>query len=205
MPPVLQTTAAILAGFYIVMRMFESKRPYGRNSPANTPYLHPWVPFVGSIGYALKPQQWMVEMHKQMGDVFTTTILGQTVTFVSGHKNVVKWAGAANKELDVRFLSLLSTYVLSNDRLTLLTESLLAILSALRSLRSVLARLCEALRIRSRLKPLIARATTGMMHLRPADSMHFRMIYLPSPSNLLKGSWGTRHPGQSRLISHLSL
>ena len=40
-------------------------------------------------------------MHEKMGDVFTTTILGQNVTFVRGHRNVVKLAGASNKELNV--------------------------------------------------------------------------------------------------------
>jgi hypothetical protein len=105
---VLPQTITLLAGIIslcVFVRLYQSKTPYGRispaNSPANTPYLSPWVPFVGSIGYALDPQIWMEKMHKKMGDVFTTTILGQTVTFVSGHKNVVKWAGATNKELDV--------------------------------------------------------------------------------------------------------
>jgi len=47
--------------------------------------------------------------------VFTTTILGQNVTFVSGHKNVVRWAGASNKELDVSSIGSIIhlTYVLS--------------------------------------------------------------------------------------------
>lgn len=77
--------------------------------------MRPWIPFVGSIGYALDPQKWMEKMHKKMGDVFTTTILGQNVTFVSGHKNVVRWAGASNKELDVSSIGSIIhlTYVLS--------------------------------------------------------------------------------------------
>jgi hypothetical protein len=101
MPSAFPVVAAGLGGLYLLFKAFQPKNPYGNSSPANTPYLRPWIPFVGSIGYALKPQEWMVEMHKKMGDVFTTTILGQNVTFVSGHKNIVNWASATNKELDV--------------------------------------------------------------------------------------------------------
>jgi hypothetical protein len=94
-------TATVLL---LVFRSFiQSKNPYGSNlnAPANTPYLRPWLPFIGSIGYALQPQAWMERMHKRMGDVFTTKIFGHYVTFVRGHENVVRWAGAGNKELNV--------------------------------------------------------------------------------------------------------
>lgn len=101
MSSILPATAAVLAGLYVLAQVFQPKNPYGSNSPANTPYLRPWIPFVGSLGYALRPQKWMEEMHKKMGDVFTTTILGQNVTFVKGQKNVLRWAGATKKELNV--------------------------------------------------------------------------------------------------------
>ena len=96
-------TAALLAVAIslLVLRIFLPNNPYGSNSPANTPYLRPWLPFVGSIGYTFQPQAWMEKMHNRMGDVFTTKILGYYVTFVRGHANVVRWAGATNKELNV--------------------------------------------------------------------------------------------------------
>jgi hypothetical protein len=99
------TLTDILAvlGFTVLLFSFlrQSKNPYGSKSPANTPYLRSWLPFVGSIGYALKPHAWMDKMHAQMGDVFTTKLFGYYVTFVRGHKNVVRWASASKKELSV--------------------------------------------------------------------------------------------------------
>ncbi|KAF9527124.1 cytochrome P450 [Crepidotus variabilis] len=87
--------------FLTIFILFRLSSRSPKTYPGTTPYLRPWLPYIGSIGYALAPQEWMAKMHEKMGDVFTTTILGQYVTFVKGHKNVMRWAGATNKELDI--------------------------------------------------------------------------------------------------------
>jgi hypothetical protein len=95
-------TVLVIVSLFLFCSLAQPKKnPYGSESPANSPYLRPWLPYIGSIGYALTPQAWMERMHERMGDVFTTKLFGYYVTFVRGQKNIVQWANATNKELSV--------------------------------------------------------------------------------------------------------
>ncbi|KDQ16090.1 hypothetical protein BOTBODRAFT_186783 [Botryobasidium botryosum FD-172 SS1] len=80
----------------VMWGLFSFKRRQGM--PPQAPHILPWFGNIYSM--LTDPVSWPARMHDKLGDVFTTTALGYSVTYLRGQPNITAFAKGSTRGLD---------------------------------------------------------------------------------------------------------
>ncbi|KDQ56865.1 hypothetical protein JAAARDRAFT_59091 [Jaapia argillacea MUCL 33604] len=92
--------ALLLSG--IVLRVLQKAFVYATRDRGTVPRAPFWIPWVGNLkALIFDPVSWPTKMHDELGEVFTTTVLGYNVTFLRGQPMITAFAKGSTKELEI--------------------------------------------------------------------------------------------------------
>ncbi|CAE6534468.1 unnamed protein product [Rhizoctonia solani] len=98
---ILSAIGQLVVGFFILniaWKTYVHSRRY-RGTVPHAPHLIPWVGNLKAL--LMEPVSWPRNMHEKLGEVFTTTVLGQNVTFLRGQPMITAFAKGSNRELEI--------------------------------------------------------------------------------------------------------